>query len=307
MPGALWRTDRDLRLSHVVGRTAQAFGREQEPVGKTVAEFLAISDPNDPALASHHAALAGEQRSLRYKFRGRWYDVHIEPLRGPAQDIVGVIGVAIDVTSHHDAETRLALSDARLTEAQRLAHVGSWDWDVERNRVTWSDEMYRIYALDPEHFDGTFEAYLRIVHPDDRATTKNVISDAYRQAHAFSYEHRIVRADGDVRMLHTRGDVVLDKSGRRSRLVGSCWDVTEQWRAKGELERSISVFRATLESTAEGILVVDRHGKFTAYNSRFASLWRIPERILASHDDEQALAFVLDQLVAPEEFSGARP
>src|SRR5689334_652321 len=111
-------------------------------------------------------------------------------------------------------EHRLARSEARLAEAQRIAHVGSWEWDVVANSVYWSDEMHRIYGLERGAFAGTYEAFLECVLPEDREHTRQVVFDAYRGAKAFTYDHRIVRSDGEVRMLHTRGEAIADADGR---------------------------------------------------------------------------------------------
>jgi PAS domain S-box-containing protein len=170
---------------------------------------------------------------------------------------------------------RLAETEARLLEAQRVAHVGSWQWDIASNRVTWSDEMYRIYGLAPREFGQTYEDFLERVHPEDRELTQKTVFGAYRSGQPFTYDHRIVRADGSVRMLHTQGAVVSDPQGRSLRLVGSCWDITDTWVAEHKLERSMSLLRATLESTADGLLVVDLAGQVVAFNQRLLELWGI--------------------------------
>lgn len=193
-----------------------------------------------------------------------------------------------------DQQTR---SEARLAEAQRVAHVGSWEWDVGSNVVTWTDEMYRIYGIEPQEFDHTYEGFLRRVLPEDRDGTQNVVLEAYRARKPFVYDHRIVRPDGSVRMLHTRGDVIADDAGQALRLTGACWDVTELWQAARERERSISLLRATLESTADALLVVDQSGHVVAHNQRLLDLWKLPARSLEGSDFHALLASVHDQLV----------
>src|SRR5262249_54037006 len=161
-----------------------------------------------------------------------------------------------------------ARSERRLAEAQRVAHVGSWEWDVASNRVTWSDELHRIYGLEPGQFDGTYQAFLARVYPEDRPHTETIVRQTLENATAVVYDHRIGRPDGSVRMLHTRAEVVADADGRPLRMTGSCWDVTDRWQFTRRLERSVSLLRSSLEATADGLLVVDRSGAISAFNKR---------------------------------------
>ena len=135
-------------------------------------------------------------------------------LPGPDGAVVGCVGAAVDITARRAAEARVALNEARLAEAQRTAHVGSFEWEIGSNLVTWTDELHRIYGLEPGQFDGTVEAFLARVYPDDLDLTRRVVGEACRKAGPFSYDHRIVRADGSVRSLHTRGEVFADAGGR---------------------------------------------------------------------------------------------
>jgi PAS domain S-box-containing protein len=295
-PGAFWTTDKNLVLTAVVGREGDLLGVSPEDlVGKTVLEFIGTDDPSDPAIARHLAALAGFSSSFRYAFRKNFYEARIEPLRNGGEEIVGTVGVALNVTERKRAEEELEASRARLAEAQLLAHVGSWSWDVETDQVTWSDELFRIYAVDPAEFQGNLEGFLSRVVPEDVDSVRGIVGSAIANRSPFAYSHRIRRPNGELRILETRGDVVSDRAGKILRLTGSCWDVTDQWMANSELAKTASLLRATLEATADGILVVDPHGKITARNQRFSKLWGLPES-LATCEDDTLLDFVTSQL-----------
>src|SRR5262245_61940036 len=97
-----------------------------------------------------------------------YVDAAFAPLIDQHGAVTHVVGSGVDVTARHLAEQARAHTEAQLAEAQRLAHVGSWEWDVGQDRVTWSDELYRIYGLDSRTFAATYQAYLERVHPDDR-------------------------------------------------------------------------------------------------------------------------------------------
>jgi PAS domain S-box-containing protein len=229
-------------------------------------------------------------------------DTSFTPLRDQNNIVTHVIGSGVDITARKQAEMELAASRMRLADAQRVAHIGSWEWSVADNRVTWSDELFNIYGIDRTGFVASYEGFLSRVHPDDVERTTNVIRQAVEDVSPFIYDHRVVRPDGSVRMLHTRGEVLPDTEGRAGRLVGSCWDVTDRWQATEQLEQTVSTLKATLEATADGILVGDREGRVSALNQRFIALWRLPSDVGPGADIRELAASVRDQLEDPDAF-----
>jgi PAS domain S-box-containing protein len=229
-------------------------------------------------------------------------DAAFAPLRDQNNIITHVIGSGVDITNRKLAEEALAASQARLTEAQRVAHVGSWEWNITDDRVSWSDELFQIYGIEPDKFIASYEGFLSRVHPDDLEHTMAVIQQAVRDITPFIYDHRVIRPDGSVRMLHTRGEVMADGAGKAARLVGTCWDVTDRWEAMQALEHTVSTLKATLEATADGILVGDRDGKVAVLNQRFLAMWRLPSDIGPGADIRQLAESVRDQLSEPDEF-----
>jgi PAS domain S-box-containing protein len=131
-----------------------------------------------------------------------------------------------------ESMTRLELerSQALLEESQRSARVGSWEWDVATGAVTWSAELYRIYGLDPDAGGINFDRYQELLHPEDREAVGAAIQRALEDAQPFEFDHRIVRPDGDVRVLHGRGRAIMDAGGGVIRLIGSAQDITERKR-----------------------------------------------------------------------------
>jgi PAS domain S-box-containing protein len=303
VPGAIWATNRDLRFTYVAGNLRNAPRLDPKKlVGTTVYALIGTRNPSEPAIAHHLAALAGEPQSFQYEYEGRWYEALIEPLRDHEQQIVGCVGATFDVTERRATEERLARDEARLSEAQRIAHIGSFDWDIVPNVLSWSEELHRIYGIEPGQFAGTFEDFLARVHPDDLELTKNVFLSAFRRPKAFVYDNRIIRPDHSVRVLQTRGDVIKDHRGNAVRMVGSCWDVTELAEATGARERSLSLLQATLEATADGILVVARTGEVELVNQRLLSLWRLSSHRGELTDEETILDLMLQQVEDPDGF-----
>ena len=229
-------------------------------------------------------------------------DAAFAPLRDRNDKITHVVGSGIDITARKQAEVEVATSRTRLAEAQRVAHIGSWEWNIADNRVTWSDELFNIYGIDPTSFVASYEGFLARVHPDDIEHTVTVIRQAVDAVTPFIYDHRVVRPDGGVRMLHTRGEVLADGEGRAGRLVGSCWDVTDRWEATQRLEHTVSTLKSTLEATADGILVGDRDARVAALNQRFLALWRLPSDIGPGVEIRALADRVRDQLEDPDGF-----
>jgi len=205
-------------------------------IGKTDEE---IHIPEDAAIltAIKRRVLqtgTGTRQEVRLAPNGEvgYYDLAIEPLRGPTGEIVGVTGAATDVTERKRAEEEVARREAQLAEAQRLAHAGSWERDVATGRLTWSDELYRIFGLTPQEIPASFEAFMEHIHPDDAARVRAISEAAVRSGESFNYQARILRPDGEVRHYHSRGTVLRDASGRPCRLVGVVQDATERLRAE---------------------------------------------------------------------------
>ena len=136
-------------------------------------------------------------------------------------------------------EARATHSERLLATAQQITHIGSWEWTLSTNTVVWSDELYRIYGLDPQSCAITFESFLARVHPDDREKIARAVSEAVKNQSSFGYRERIMRPDGCVRELDSMGEPRFDGRGRFTGLVGTCRDVTES-RARERLEKGIN-------------------------------------------------------------------
>lgn len=302
VPGVVWATDRELRFTYVHGQMMlDDVESQQRLVGTTLYDFVGSHEPTEPAVAHHLAALTGARQSFQYVRRGRSFEVLIEPLRDAGGVVVGCVGAAIDVTDLRETQERLARSEASLAEAQRVAHVGSFEWSGRTDRMTWSEELLRIYGITVAESSTTFDAFLAMIHADDEARVRAIIFDAFRDPKPFTYNHRIVKPDGQVCVLQTAGDVITDTDGS-VKVVGCCWDITTQHETMEKLRQTVSLLQATLASTADGILVVDRQGRVAAHNQRFLTLWHVPASLAATGDEAALLSFVADQLEDPENF-----
>ena len=132
-------------------------------------------------------------------------------------------------------EEALARSERRLIEAQRISHVGSYDFEIVANTNIWSDQLYRIYGREPQSFDATYESFMELVHPDDREHVAAVHQRSLETLRPFEMEERVVWPDGQVRTLASWGEVVADAEGRPQRMVGICWDITDRLAVEEQL------------------------------------------------------------------------
>ncbi len=158
--------------------------------------------------------------------------------------LIGVVGLSVDITERKREEERLKQSERQLSEAQQLARIGNWVWDIPTNTVTWSDELYRIFGLEPQEFGATYEAFLERLHPDDREQVVRTIDKSLADAKPFANYQRVILPDGSVCILHTRGAVTTGADGRPVRMFGTAQDVTERMRAEEQLKKSNEQLRA---------------------------------------------------------------
>jgi PAS domain S-box-containing protein len=173
--------------------------------------------------------------------------VAVSPIRDAAGEVVGASKIAHDITLKKEAEDKLRQSERRLAEAQRVAQIGSWERDLRTNQVTWSDETHRLLRAKPS--DGrTFESFLSYLHPEDVPAIKEGLERAIRERRPFEFEYRITTPDGEVVVLHDRGEVVFDEAGEPIRLFGTVQDITV--RKRNEEERD-SLHQQILKSREE--------------------------------------------------------
>ena len=204
-------------------------------------------------------------------------------------------------------ERTAALTDANihLTEAQRLANLGSWSWEVTSNRVTWSARLCEIYGIRPGVFGGTLEDYLARVHPDDRAAVMASVETALKEGPNFEHEERIFRPDGSMRHLQSVGEAIRDQSGQPIRLLGVCLDVTERKQAERALSNSEQTYRMLLRGVrGYAIYMLDAEGRVRTWNEGARRLkGYAAEEIVGRHlrvflPPEQRETDMADQVIA---------
>jgi PAS domain S-box-containing protein len=145
------------------------------------------------------------------------------------------------------AEEALRDLQARVDNAQQLAHMGDYDWEIATDTNTWSDQLFRIYGYEPQAFSPTYERFMSMVHPDDQERIQGIHQHALATGEPYEMVERIVRPDGEVHYLASNGQVVTDDNGNPLRMRGTCIDITDRVRA--EEEREAEAARAREEQT----------------------------------------------------------
>jgi|GEM_PF-2427071 len=301
LPTIVWSTDRALRITRVSGSLLRTLRLSRKPWGARVDTVFGTQTEVAQTMLDHHRhALHGQPRRFQLQEDRRTFDVTLEPLRLQGE-VTGCVGCAVDITGWLAREKRLSDSERLLVQAQRIAHLGTWEWNLREDRLHWSAEMLQIFGVERRAFEGNSAAFFARIHPEDRGAHLEALRRALEEHLPYVCEHRILRGDGQIRRLITRGEVEREH-GAPTRLVGICLDVTDRGDAAARNDRSRSLLRATVESTDDGVLVVDCEGRIALHNRRFSEMWGLPADDQMADQDQRVLSKVLPLLEQPEEF-----
>jgi PAS domain S-box-containing protein len=219
--------------------------------GYSVDEFLKdpglfekIVHPDDRELYPRHFHKSDDEvvpvdfRIIARNGEERWISHVCQPVYSSDGRYLGRRASNRDITEQKRTEEALRKSEEMMNRAQEIAHLGSWELDLLNNRLYWSDEVYRIFGLEPQEFGATYEAFLDAVHPNDRAAVDAAYSGSLRDGRdTYEIEHRVVRkSNGEVRIVYEKCEHIRDGSGKIIRSVGMVQDITDLKQAGKEIE-----------------------------------------------------------------------
>jgi PAS domain S-box-containing protein len=259
---AVARDPRPLRID----RAADGAGRYALPEGvppEAPVLVVPIFHRNDPLAALY---LVGKRDGA----------VFSEDDQHAVEQLAQYAGIAIE---HACLRERLhrELGERRQAEetlalAQRIAHLGNWEWDVDSGRLRWSDEIYRMIGAQPRAFEATLETFLACVHPEDRSLVREAAMATIHGRQPFHIEHRIVRPDGSERLVEEQGEVLRDQHGRPLRMIGTVLDITDRKRIEAALRESEERFRLAIDNAPIGMALVGPQGRFLQVNRALCEL-----------------------------------
>ena len=148
-----------------------------------------------------------------------------------------VLSIARDITKRKQAEEKLHESETRLNEAQKLAHIGSYQFENPDGKVIWSKETFNIVGMNPQHGEPTFKEFMQIVHPDDRFKVLRKVNQAFKKSKSYDFEYRIINKNGVIKHIHSIGTPLLDENGVSVKIFGTMMDITERKQAEVALLR----------------------------------------------------------------------
>jgi len=184
-----------------------------------------------------------------------------------------IVALSLQRARRKRIEVALAEKELRLREAQTIAHLGSFHWDVGADAVVWSDELYRIYGIEPGESSITYKTYLEYVHPDHREQVGGAVEQALATWQPFEHEYRIVRPTGEARWIFAHIRPIFDKDGVLISMQGVCQDITDRKLAEETLRESEGRARRTLvEQMLAGVVECDATGMFKMVNRRFCDI-----------------------------------
>ncbi len=208
---------------------------------------------------SFEEAKSGRTSTIAFQSKnGKTLESTFTPLRDSEGRFIAVIGITQDVSDRLRAEETLRESEALLAEAERITMVGSWTLDSRAGKLLWSREIYRIFEIDPDHFEPSYEAFLALVHPDDREKVDRMYRDSVLAKTPYQVRHRLLMKDGRIKYVEEKAQTHYDESGAPLRSVGTVQDITEQETARIALEESEQRFRELADNIEHVIWLADK-------------------------------------------------
>ncbi|MEH2079573.1 MAG: EAL domain-containing protein [Nostoc sp.] len=266
-----------------------------EPNYQENLQLFWAEDAGKLAQAIERAMSTGESYKLILRVSQTYgFTIYIEEI-GHAEfntdgKVIRLYGTAQDVTERQAAlneckqvEEELQRSETLLATAQKIAHLGSWEWYLESQKQIWSAETFCIFGLNPTELAPTQAAFLQMLHPEDRPVLQRHLLQAIANGNPFNLEYRIVRPDGSLRYLESRAEVAYDTQGKTIRLYGAILDITERKQSEIALKQSEIRYRAIVEDQTELIIRYLPDGTLTFVNQAFAVYFgRSPEELIGS-------------------------
>jgi two-component system cell cycle sensor histidine kinase/response regulator CckA len=238
-PAILWTTDKQLRFTSGMGAGLAKVGMSENQLNGTLVNDLFEPElPDHPAIQAHRRALNGELVAFVENWRGRTYDVQVQPLHDQCGKISGVVGVGLDVTEREHAQ-RLAIEWKNRYEAavQASGHV-LYDWDARTGEVHYAGDSRKALGYSIEELAGGLARWIELIHPEDRAGFEQEVERSKREKDLFHQEYRLRSGTGGYLNIQDDGKLIFDSAGNLERIIGFIANVTERKRLEEQLRQA---------------------------------------------------------------------
>jgi PAS domain S-box-containing protein len=315
IPQIVWTARTDGLVDYYNKRWYEYTGFSKDAEDQSWIPVLHHDDIQPYIDAWHHSIKTGEPYQVEYRLKDkrkpgsyRWFLGKALPIKDDEGVIIKWFGTCTDINDQKtitekleqlvkERAAELTAKNKDLNEAQRLAHIGSWEWDIEKNKISWTDELYRIYGLAPGSFEFlSFENYSDLTYKDDREYSRQIIEEALTLKKPFDFYHRIKRKDGDIRTIHGRGKVYTDDNNRPVRMAGTAQDITETLEIQNKINELNQTFNFAEQTSLIGSFRYNLSSGTFAYSDNLY-------RILGCKPGEFEPTFQnFTQFVHPEDF-----
>jgi len=241
--------------------------------GKDKVTFEQIAHPDDlPKIrAIMERSIANKEPfEISYRIFTKGGEIRYLSERGQALfaksgNPISIEGVALDISERMEAEKALRKSKESLDAAQRVSHLGSWEWNLGSGEITWSDEYFRICGEEPGAFEPTMEIFESYIHQDDLKDVKKAITETVKSAEPYKLDKRIVRKDGTIRFVQSQGEALLSETGKPNKIIGSIQDITDRKLTEKALEESRNRNVAIINALPDLMFITTLDGTYLDY------------------------------------------
>ncbi len=214
-----------------------------------------------------------EKRYICKNGATRWVEVTANVQTDSEGQIIAWLATVLDIDVRKRAEVALFENQARLSNAEVMAKLGSWEWDIRNDVLRWSEQAYRNFGYQPGEVEPSIELLLARVHPEDRQRVEEEINETLKSGDRLSYEYRALHPDGVVQYLFCQGELLRDSEGQPTRMFGTSQDVTERVEVEQALRASEEHFRSIVELSPVPMAINNSAGKIELLNRKFIELY----------------------------------
>ncbi|MCG8378090.1 MAG: PAS domain-containing protein, partial [Proteobacteria bacterium] len=229
-----------------------------EDVNKSFQTYITAFDKREP--------FKMEYRLRRYDGEYHWIIAQGNPRYTASGTFLGYVGLCMDINDRKQIEKKLEKNQRMFLDAQRIAHFGSWTWNIQTGDEQWSAEQYRIFGYKPNEIKVTYDIFRESLHPEDRDRVLQEIYNVLLGTGHYDTEFRIVRPDGKIRVVHSQGEVVTNGDGQPVEMVGTVLDITE----KKIIENNLHKYEHIVSGSLDALSFIDTNYVYQAANDSWA-------------------------------------